>query len=148
MSNGLNNSSPLHSVLVNVVVFKQDKVLVSRRSFKEAHMPGWWTIPGGKVEITAVDVHSILEKTAIREVLEETGITVSPAMQLVSNNSFIRQTNQQHVIAIVFKAQYRSGEPQALEDTIDCQWMSLEQVKQLQFPPNVQKYILDAYNLN
>lgn len=136
----------LHSILVNGVVFKDDKVLVSQRSFEEKHMPGAWTIPGGKVEVTDEVVFNVLEKNLIKEVLEETGVEIEEEMQMVTNNTFIRESNNQHVVVIVFKCMYKSGEAQALEDTIDCKWATKEEIQTMEFPPNVKEYILKAYN--
>lgn len=135
----------LHSILVNAVVFKDNKVLISQRSFEEKHMPGAWTIPGGKVDLTEGDVFHILEKNVKKEVMEETGIEVEDEMEMITNNSFIRGSNNQHVVVIVFKCTYKSGEATALEDTIDCKWVSLNEVKDIEFPPNVQNYIFTAY---
>jgi 8-oxo-dGTP diphosphatase len=137
----------LHSLLVNAVVFNGDKVLVSQRSFEEKHMPGAWTIPGGKVDLTEGNVFHILEHTVKKEVLEETGIEIENTMEMVTNNTFIRGSNNQHVVVIVFKCIYKSGEVQALEDTIDCKWVSLKEVKEMGFPPNVKEYILKAYEV-
>lgn len=127
----------LHSLLVNGVVFKDDQVLVSQRSMTEAHMPGRWTIPGGKVEITQGDIFNVLEKNLAKEILEETGIEIDDNVQLVTNNTFIRDSDNQHVVVVVFKCLYKSGKAQALEDTIDCKWVTIDEVKQMEFPPNV-----------
>lgn len=135
----------LHSLLVNAVIFKGDKVLVSQRSYEEKHMPGSWTIPGGKVDLTEGDVFNVLEHNVKKEVREETGIEIEDEMEMVTNNTFIRGSNKQHVVVIVFKCHYKSGEAQALEDTIDCKWVSLSEVKEMEFPPNVQGYIFKAY---
>ncbi len=69
-------NTPLHSVLVNGVVFKDNTVLVAQRSWEEKHAPGCWTIPGGKVEETPGDVFNIVEETLQREIAEETGVTI------------------------------------------------------------------------
>lgn len=138
----------LHSVIVNGVVFKDNKVLVSQRSMEETHEPGKWTIPGGKVEKEDEVIFSILEKNVIKEIKEETDITVAEEMQLVCNNSFIRPINGHHVIAIVFKCRYLSGTAKPLEDTIDCKWVTEEEVKSMEFPPNVKNYILKAFSLH
>ena len=66
----------LHVVLVNGAVFRNGKVLVSQRSWKETHMPGKWTIPGGKVEKTKGGVYRVIEKTLKKEIKEEVGITI------------------------------------------------------------------------
>jgi len=49
-----------HLILVNAVVEKGGRILISQRSFKETHQPGSWTIPGGKVERTEGDVWNII----------------------------------------------------------------------------------------
>ena len=135
-----------HSVIVNGVVFKGDKVLVSQRSFEEEHEPGKWTIPGGKVEREGDnEVLNILEKTLAKEVEEETGVKISlENVRIVTNNTFFR-ANGQHVIAIVFACNFEEGEAKPLEDTIACKWASEEEVRGMEFPPNVKEYILKAY---
>lgn len=136
----------LHSVIVNAVIFDGDKVLVSQRSFEEAHEPGKWTIPGGKIDRTEGDVFNIIEDTLAREVMEETGVEIEKEVQMITNNTFIR-SNGQHVIAMVFKCKYKSGEAKPLEDTIDCKWVTKDEVEKMEFPPNVQNYILKGFEL-
>ncbi len=140
-------SKNLFQILVNVVVFRGDKVLISQRSWQEAHMPGRWTIPGGKVDHSDDEVFNVLQQTVRREVLEETGIEISDEMELVTNNSFVKESGQ-YVVAIVFKCQYKSGEAKPLEDTVDCKWATIDEVKAIDFPPNVKEYILEANNLS
>lgn len=135
-----------HLILVNAVVFKGDKVLVSQRSWDEPHEPGKWTIPGGKVERTGGDVFNVIEKTLKSEVLEETGVEIEDSVELITNNTFIRSTGQ-HVVAIIFKCVYKSGEAKPLEDTIDCKWASLEEIKGMEFPPNVKGYIEEGFKM-
>jgi 8-oxo-dGTP diphosphatase len=139
------DDSKSHSLLVNAVVFKDDKVLVSQRSWEEAHEPGKWTIPGGKVERTEEETFSVLEKNLAKEVREETGVEIEDGMQLISNNTFIRSSDDQHVVVMVFKCRYKSGEAEPLEDTVDCKWATKEEVEDLDFPPNVKGYILKAF---
>ncbi len=135
-----------HSVLVNGVVFKDNKVLISRRSPDEKHEPGSWTIPGGKVDESEDIVFNILEKTLKREVMEETGVKVDNNFKLVTNNNFYRSTGQ-HVIAVVFKCKWKSGEPKPLDDTVECEWVAEDQVRNRKFPPNVKNYILEAFKV-
>ncbi len=137
----------MHLVLVNAVVFKGDLVLVSQRSWVELHEPGKWTIPGGKVERMEKETFHILEATIKREVLEETGVVVKDGMELITNNSFVRSTGQ-HTIALVFACTYDQGEPQPLEDTISCRWVSQSELEGFDFAPNVKDYILKAFENN
>ncbi len=133
-----------HLILVNGVVFRGNKVLISQRSFAEVHQPGAWTIPGGKVEKTKGGIFKIIEKTLKNEVKEETGVTIKEKVELITNNTFIRSTGQ-HVVALVFKCFYKSGRATPLEDTIDCKWTTVEEVKKMKFAPNVKKYIIEAF---
>ena len=110
-------------------------------------MPGAWTIPGGKVDLTEGDVFDVLEHNVQKEVREETGIEIEEEMRMITNNTFIRGSNNQHVVVIVFKCMYKSGEPQALDDTIDCKWVSKKEVEEMEFPPNVKEYILKAFTI-
>lgn len=136
---------PKFILFIGAFVFKDNKLLLAQRSFDEGHLPGYWAVPGGKVDLTDTIVWNILEKTAQKEILEETGVQVADAMVLLSNNSFVR-TDGQPVIAINFICQYVSGTPQPLEDTIDVKWIGLDDVSSLQIESGVQKQIKLAFS--
>jgi 8-oxo-dGTP diphosphatase len=138
--------SKLHSVIVNAVIEKEGKILVSQRSFEEGHEGGKWTIPGGKVDKTEGNVFKIIEKTCAREVMEETGINIKNEIQLIDNNTFIR-SNGQHVIALICLCHWESGEAKTLEDTIGVQWITKEELNNFDFAPNVRKYIEKGFEL-
>lgn len=133
----------LHVILVNAVVFRGEKILISQRSWKETHMPGKWTIPGGKVEKTSGGVYGIIENTLKREVDEETGVKIGNEVHLITNNTFIRSTGD-HVVALVFACKYKSGKARPLEDTIDCKWIEISELEKFDFAPQVKNYILLA----
>lgn len=134
-----------HLVLVNAVVEKDGKILVSQRSWEETHEPGRWTIPGGKVERTEGDVWNVIEKTLKAEVLEETGVEITEKAELLTNNTFIRSTGQ-HVIALIFLCHWKSGEAKPLEDTADAKWILEEELKKMEFAPNVKTYIQKGFD--
>lgn len=133
-----------HHVIVNAVVEKDGKILVSQRSFEEAHEPGKWTIPGGKVEKTEGDVWNVLEATCAREILEETGVEIQDNAELLTNNTFIHSSGK-HAIALIFLCHWKTGEPQALEDTIDVKWVSCDELDTLEFAPNVKTYLIKGF---
>jgi len=139
------NIDKSHHVVVNAVVEKDGKVLVSQRSFEEAHEPGKWTIPGGKVDKTDGNVWNILEKTCAREVMEETGVEIQDNAELLINNTFVHSSGK-HAIALIFLCHWKAGEPQALEDTIGIKWISPEELDDLEFAPNVNTYIIKGFN--
>jgi pyrimidine deaminase RibD-like protein/8-oxo-dGTP pyrophosphatase MutT (NUDIX family) len=135
-----------HLILVNAVVVKDKKVLISQRSWEETHEPGRWTIPGGKVEKTRGNVWNVIEKTLAAEVLEETGVRIHDEAHLLANNTFIRSTGQ-HVVALIFLCYWKSGIARPLEDTIDVRWTSEKELKGYAFPPNVRDYIKKGFQL-
>ena len=59
MANDISKNS--FNILVNGVVFDGERVLISQRSWEEEHMPGRWTIPGGKVDHSKEDVINVRE---------------------------------------------------------------------------------------
>jgi len=129
-----------HLVLVNAIVEKDGKVLISQRSYGESHEPGKWTVPGGKVDHTEGNIWNIIEKTLAKEVLEETGVVIKEEVRLIANNTFIRSTGH-HVIALIFHCHWKSGQAKALEDTINVKWITKDQIDDLEYPPNVREYL-------
>jgi 8-oxo-dGTP diphosphatase len=68
-----------HVVAKSLVFNKDHQVLLLRRASHDAYRPGGIDLPGGKVE-----EGEEIATGALREVLEETGLTIDPAtMQLV-----------------------------------------------------------------
>ena len=141
------NDPKLHSVIVNALVEKDGLILISQRSWEEAHEPGKWTIPGGKIEKTEGNVFNIVEKTCAREVEEETGVVINDDVILVANNTFIRSSGQ-HVIALICLCSWKSGEAKALEDTIGVHWISKEELASYEFAPNVKEYLEKGFSYN
>jgi len=134
-----------HIILVNAIVKKDDKILISQRSWEETQAPGKWTIPGGKVERGDKEVWNIIEKTLAKEVSEETGVKIKKEVALLSNNSFIRSTGH-HVVSLNFFCNWLSGKAKPLEDTIDVHWIGKDEINNFDFAPNVKKYIEMGFN--
>lgn len=140
-----NEQKKIYSVLVNVVVVKDNKILISQRGENEKHEPGKWTIPGGKLEEVG-DFYEALQSTAKREVLEETGVIVKDEMNLLCNNTFNHIKDNQLVLAVVFLSYYQSGEAKPLEDTADVKWIKEEEIEDYEYPhSNVKNYILNGF---
>jgi ADP-ribose pyrophosphatase YjhB (NUDIX family) len=104
---------------VGTVVWRGDKVLLVRRS--RAPRLGEWGLPGG-----AQELGETIFDAAIREVHEETGLTVQPvgiitAIDLIDRQEpgFIRF----HYSIVEVAARYVSGELQAGDDVSEAQWV-------------------------
>lgn len=124
----------LHIVLVTGVIEKNGKFLIAQRSFDESHLPGWWSIPGGKVERTDTIVQNILEKTLKREIMEEVCVEIENNPKLISDSTFARSTGHP-VIWLVFHCFWKSGEAKALDECIDVAWVG---------PGDLNKYKVSA----
>ena len=80
-----------------------------QRGYAVSNAPGVLAFPGGKVEIEDGPV-DVLETAVRREVLEETGITVSADLEYV--RSVVFSTNDgTPVVDVLFTGEYVKGEP-------------------------------------
>jgi 8-oxo-dGTP pyrophosphatase MutT (NUDIX family) len=113
---------------VEAVVTDGERYLMTVRSQQEEHAAGALALPGGKVERAGINPR-ILEETACREVLEETGIEVDPNPVYLWSSSFVAD-NSWPVVDVVFLCRYRSGEPVARqpEEISEVHWMTSEEI--------------------
>ncbi len=150
MINKIENDKPqrqMYSILVNAIVVKDNKILLCQRSMEEEHVPGKWCPPGGKLEETTRIIEA-LEKTAKREVLEETGVVIKDEMRLLINNTFRHDEDDLLVLAVVFMCHYKSGDAKPMEDTIDVKWIAEDEIESIEFThPSVKDYAVKAFEL-
>ena len=109
---------------VGVVVWRGDQVLLVRRG--RAPRKGDWSIPGGLQELGET-----VGETALREVLEETGLTVRLTDQLGVVDSVRRDDAgrvEYHYTLIEFAAEWVSGEPMANDDVDRALWVSVDEL--------------------
>ncbi len=107
---------------VGVVVFKHDNVLLVQRA--KPPRAGTWSIPGGMQELGET-----AQQAGIREVREETGITVAIDglidiidVILPAEDGRIRT----HYTLIDYHAHWLSGDPKAADDAHDARWVRLD----------------------
>lgn len=98
---------------VGVIVMKDGKVLLGERL--SSHGAGTYSIPGGHMEFG-----ESFEDTALREVLEETGLSDLEVTDLVCVKS--DRVYGKHFITIGMLARLKSGEPVAMEPEKARNW--------------------------
>lgn len=130
-------------VNVEVVVCKGSQYLVTHRSFAEEVAPGMLSFPGGKVEKTNSG-NDVLERTAARELWEETGIA-AVNYRYVTSKLFTTPSGKA-VIDIIFAAEYLCGEavvgaPDELDSVF---WITGEGLLSL---PDLPPWTREAYKL-
>ena len=115
-------------VNVEVVIAHGDRYLMEVRSEQEVHAPGVLCFAGGKVE-DAGTTSDILEETARREALEETGVRVGEVVYVESKSFTIADGTG--VIDIVFLGRYLSGEAVAgdPDEVGSLAWLTFDEVK-------------------
>lgn len=104
---------------VGVVVWKGDEVLLVRRGRNPRK--GEWSIPGGGQALG----ETVFE-AAIREVAEETCLTVRPTGILTVVDSILRDAAdipQFHYTLVEISAEWVAGEPQARDDVEEVRWI-------------------------
>lgn len=127
-------SKILFKVNVSTVIKKGSQFLLVRRADDEEVFPGLWGIPGGTVEPS----DKSLEDALLRECQEEVGITIKDS-ELIAND--IHDKGDKGAIYLVYRSQYDSGEPKALDGTADVQWLEIEEIRSLQLTPRALEMI-------
>lgn len=112
----------------SVIVLRGDTVLIGRR--KGSHGAGNLSFPGGHL-----DFGESWEEGALREIMEETGLTVkyrwlSPDQEYAFVTNNIMVNDKRHYVTIFVLAEYIEGEPKLLEPNSCCgwSWMTWEEI--------------------
>lgn len=131
---------PIQYFVACAVIFNKDgKILLTKRNNPgNSEVHNKWQLPGGSVDNAEHPMDS-----AIREVKEETGLIV----QILSKRPFIFShtfSDGVHVVLIVYKANYVSGEvdiSQDLDETLDAKWFSPSEIFDLPTLPETNEII-------
>lgn len=125
---------PLSPIVgVGAVVLLGNSVLLVRRA--QAPLAGEWSLPGG-----AVELGETLEDAVVREVAEETGLTVAPIQVLKALDHIDRNADGRirfHYVLVDFLCDVQSstlestqetagGVLQAASDVSDARWVPVE----------------------
>lgn len=126
-----------------VMLLRDNKILLGKRhedpakADSELHLEATWTMPGGKIEYG-----ESFEEAAKREVLEETGISLSKVSVICVNND---KNEHAHFVTIGMLGEEFMGEPKVMEpdEITEWRWFDLEDLpKPLYFPS---EKLLDNY---
>ncbi|MEV0274113.1 NUDIX domain-containing protein [Hamadaea sp. NPDC050747] len=132
-------NSIVSAVTVHVVDDKGRILLIQRTD------NGLWALPGG-----AQEFGEYIAETAVRETLEETGVTVrvTDIVGIYTNPNHLVEFSDGEVrqqFSICFRAEYVSGKPTASEESSRVRWVPHEELDSLSIHPSMRLRIDHGY---
>ena len=128
------------SVGVGGVVIHEGRVLLIRRG-KEP-LRGRWVIPGGTVELG-----ESLEEALVREMAEETGVSVVPGELLTAFDRVLREDGsvRYHYVILDYLCAYQSGTAVAASDAEAVAWVAPEDLPGYDLPAKALEVVQEAF---
>jgi 8-oxo-dGTP diphosphatase len=128
---------------VSAAIIRDGKVLVVRRARKPAL--NLYTLPGG-----AVETGETLFEAVMREVREETQLTIEP-VQLAGHREVIVRDAQggveRHFVILSFAARWLAGETVLNEELDDAKWLTPAELAGLHTTDGLAEIIASAFAL-
>jgi 8-oxo-dGTP diphosphatase len=115
---------PRPMLAASVGVFREGRVLIAERMVEPAK--GLFTFPGGRVELGET-----LAEAALRELLEEVGVTARIAGFIDHVETVMRGPDgevQFHAVVCAFAAHWVAGEPHSTDEIGQTVWVRPEDV--------------------
>jgi ADP-ribose pyrophosphatase YjhB (NUDIX family) len=126
---------------VSAANIRDGRVLIVRRANPPAH--GLYTLPGGIVETGETLIEAL-----IREIDEETGLTIEPIGLAGYRDAIYRDDNdrvQRHFVICAFAARWVAGEPRLNEELHDFHWMRPHEIAGLKTTEGLGEIIAAAF---
>lgn len=128
---------------VSAAIFRQGKVLVVRRA--RAPAAGVYTLPGGVVELGETLVEAV-----VREVREETSMTIEPIAIAGCRDVVVRDGEggiQRHFVILPFAARWLAGEFAPNVELAEGVWISPSDVGSLRTTDGLAGVVAAAFRL-
>jgi 8-oxo-dGTP pyrophosphatase MutT (NUDIX family) len=145
-------SQYLHEIAITAIIRRGNTFLITKRSPEKKRFPGYWTVPGGRLE-TKDYIHldketkdywyNVLERTLEREVKEEVGLKIKNVNYLTSLATL--HSGHDPSLVISCTATYASGKVKLQkEEAVDFAWVSLKEAKKYQLIDGIYDEIVMA----
>lgn len=119
---------PKPELAVSAAIFRDGNVLLVRRAGAPAK--GFWTLPGGRVEVGERLVDAVT-----REVMEETGLTIDVIALAGYRESILPDAvgdRGRHFVILPFAARWIAGDVTLNDELDDSRWLPIEAITDLQ----------------
>jgi len=128
---------------VSAAIFRNGKVLVVRRARKPAL--NLYTLPGG-----AVEAGETLVEAAIREVREETSLSIEP-VALAGHREVIARDDagkvERHFVILCFASRWLAGEPVLSDELDDSRWVDPSELENYRTTDGLAEIVTTAATL-
>ena len=132
----MSNKNLIIKVVVGIISNSDNELLITKRK-KDQFMPGYWELPGGKIESEEDNISALK-----REFFEEVGVTITECKLIQKlNHHYVDKTVQ----LWVYNVEHFSGKPFSKEGQ-EVAWVSIEKFKNLELLPTMWK-IINTFNL-
>jgi 8-oxo-dGTP diphosphatase len=119
---------------------KEIEILLVKR--KSGAFIGHWALPGGFVEIGET-----LKNAAAREVLEETGLKVSPK-KIIGIYDDPKRDPRGHMVSVAFLCKMKGGKLKPQEEEVsETRFFALPEIRKLKIAFDHRKIIRDALKM-
>ena len=139
----------LHRVVGTVIIHKDGKFLITKRSDKLPVYPGLWTVPGGGLETDDYinlppsfqegQWYNALDIALRREVIEEVNLEIGE-LSYLTNIAFIRPDGKPCLV-LSFYSPYKSGKVKLSAEDTEYKWISADEVGKYGFIPGIEEEI-------
>jgi 8-oxo-dGTP diphosphatase len=126
---------------VSAAIIRDGRVLVACRARGPAL--GVWTLPGGVVE-----AGETLGEALVREVSEETGMTIQPGRLAGHREVVVRDDGgreSRHFVILCFAARWIAGEPRLNEELSEARWLRPSELSGLNTTEGLADIIAQAF---
>ncbi len=126
--------------VAEVYIVHQNKLLMFKRSETKEKFPGFWSIPGGHIDEGEEPLAS-----AIREVKEETGVTIKPNEIKLKVVAFHHHLDRQEIY-IAFSFYIELSEEPKIKPAVtegEAHWVEINKAKNLENVFQPVKYYFD-----
>jgi 8-oxo-dGTP diphosphatase len=126
---------------VSAAIVREGQVLVVRRA--RAPAEGLFTLPGGVVE-----AGETLFEAVIREVREETGITIDPVALAGHREVIVRASDgrvERHFVILAFAARWMTGEPSPSSEIAEARWVRPVELESLRTTEGLHEIVAAAF---
>ena len=113
----------------------EGRCLLLKRSLSSKGNPGKWDFPGGKVDSAETFEHALL-----REVTEETGLSISLGRVLGATESELPTTR---VVYLILEAHLESGEVCLSDEHDEYIWVERQDLKKMDLADQFRKFVQD-----